>query len=188
MKFENLQNFEWLNEPENVIFSDMEMKIVAKAQTDFWQSKHHNFAKDNGHLFFFRTKNDFNLIVHWKAEKCASFNQCGIMIRIDDKNWFKASLMYQNCQEAEVGSCVTIRGHSDWAGVMLENEPSHISYKLVRKNDDFMVYYSLDGVSYTRLRQFYLDTLGNELKAGAYICSPQENSFEAVLENIEITF
>ena len=54
MILENLKNFEWLNEPENVIFADKEMKIVAKKQTDFWQSKHHNFAKDDGHLFFFK--------------------------------------------------------------------------------------------------------------------------------------
>ena len=47
MILENLKNFERLNEPENVIFANKEMKIVPKSQTDFWQSKHHNFYKDN---------------------------------------------------------------------------------------------------------------------------------------------
>ena len=56
MILENIKDFEWLNEPENVIFADKEMKIIAKKETDFWQSKHHNFFKDNGHLFFLRTK------------------------------------------------------------------------------------------------------------------------------------
>ncbi|MBQ2811409.1 MAG: DUF1349 domain-containing protein [Alphaproteobacteria bacterium] len=185
MILENLKNFEWLNEPENVIFADKEMKIVAKKQTDFWQSKHHNFAKDDGHLFFLRTEKNFNVIVHWQAENTVNFNQCGLMIRVDDKNWFKASLMYQESQNPEIGSCVTLNGHSDWAGVMLNNTPSEVWYKLVRKADDFMVYYSLDGKKFIRLRQFYMDTKDIELKVGAYICSPQNQGFEATLQDVD---
>ncbi len=185
MILENLKDFEWYNEPENVIFTDKEIKIVAKKETDFWQSKHHHFAKDNGHLFFLRKTNDFGIYVHWKANESANFNQCGIMVRLDDKNWFKASLMYQKPDEAEIGSCVTINGHSDWAGVLLANAPVEVWYKLVRQKDDFMVYYSLDGNKYIRLRQFYMNTTGIELKAGAYICSPQTDRFEAVLSDID---
>lgn len=186
MKFENLKNFEWYNEPENVIFADKEMKIVAKRETDFWQSRHHSFAKDNGHLFFVRQEKNFNITVHWKSENTTNFNQCGIMVRLNDKNWFKSSLMYQNQEEPEIGSCVTINGHSDWAGVMLEKEPKDIWYKLVRKQDDFMVYYSLDGDKYIRLRQFYIDTTGVELKVGAYICAPQSENFEAILDEVDL--
>ena len=185
MILENLKQFEWLNEPENVIFADKEMKIVSKAQTDFWQSKHHKFFKDDGHLFFVRTTTDFNIVIHWKALDTDNFNQCGLMVRVDDKNWFKSSLMYQNKDFPEIGSCVTLRGHSDWAGVQLENEVCEVWYKLVRKDDDFIAYYSLDNKKYIRLRQFYMDTIGNELKVGAYICSPQNKSFEATLEDID---
>ena len=185
MILENIKDFEWLNEPENVIFADKEMKIIAKKETDFWQSKHHNFFKDNGHLFFLRTKDDFSICVHWHAVNTHNFNQCGLMLRLDDKNWFKSSMMYQNIKNPEIGSCVTMRGHSDWAGVMLPENPSDIWYKLVRKKDDFMVFYSLDGNKYIRLRQFYMDTCGTELKVGAYICAPQDNNFEAVLQDID---
>ncbi|MBQ8871027.1 MAG: DUF1349 domain-containing protein [Alphaproteobacteria bacterium] len=185
MILENLKNFEWLNEPENVIFADKEMKIVSKKQTDFWQSKHHNFSRDNGHLFFFRFENDFSVVIHWKSENTANFNQCGLMVRLDDKNWFKTSLMYQNVENPEIGSCVTMRGHSDWAGVVFDVVPKEVWYKLVRKSDDFIAYYSLDGKRYIRLRQFYMDTIGAQLKVGAYICSPQNQNFEAILQDID---
>ncbi len=187
MILENLKNFEWLNEPENVIFANKEMKIVPKLQTDFWQSKHHNFYKDNGHLFFLRIEADFSLTVHWKAENMSNFNQCGIMVRLDDKNWFKSSVMCQNVDSPEIGSCVTLNAHSDWAGVMLSDLPQEIWYKIVRKKDDFMAYYSLDGKKYIRLRQFYMDTTGVELKVGAYVCSPQDKVFEAVLAEINFS-
>ena len=185
MILENLKDFEWFNEPENVLFTDKQMKIVSKPQTDFWQSIHHHFAKDTGHLFFVRKNDDFMVKVHWKSEDASNFNQCGIMVRLDDKNWFKASLMYKSHDAPEVGSCVTLRGHSDWAGVIMEQEPSEMWYKLVRKQDDFIVSFSTDGENYIRLRQFYMDTSGAELKAGAYICSPQDSYFEAVLDEID---
>lgn len=187
MILENLKNFEWLNEPENVIFTDKEMKIIAKPQTDFWQSLHHNFAKDDGHFFFLPQQNNFEVIILWRASKTSNFNQCGLMVRFNDKNWFKASLMHQNKNLPEIGSCVTIDGHSDWAGVMLDTCPNKIWYKLIRKDNDFIAYYSLDGTKFIRLRQFYIDTDNTAIKVGAYICSPQDSSFEATLEEISFT-
>ena len=185
MILEKLRDFEWLNEPENVIFADKEMKIVAKQQTDFWQSKHHNFSKDDGHLFFVNTTDDFKIVIQWKAIEVNSFKQCGLMIRIDDKNWFKASLMYQTNDSPEIGSCLTVDGHSDWAGVILDEEPFQLWYKLVRKDNDFIAYYSLDGQKYIRLRQFYMPSSDAQIRVGAYICSPQTEKFEAVLEDID---
>ena len=52
MILENLKNFEWYNEPANVTFGSHELEITAAEGTDFWQSKHHNFFKDDGHFFF----------------------------------------------------------------------------------------------------------------------------------------
>ena len=187
MILENLKDFEWYNEPENVIFADQNMKLSANIQTDFWQSLHHNFKKDNGHFFYLNKSTDFSCTVHWKSEEIANLNQCGIMLRVDERNWFKASAMYQDKSSPELGSCLTIKGHSDWAGVMLTEEPLEVWYKIVKRNNDFMAFYSLDGKKFIRLRQFYLDTLGDELKVGAYICSPQDKNFVATLEDIEFS-
>ena len=47
MRLDALKDFEWYNEPENVRFSDLGMVVNCKPKTDFWQSAHHNFKKDN---------------------------------------------------------------------------------------------------------------------------------------------
>lgn len=185
MKLENLMDFEWYNEPNNVVFAEQEMKIVAEAQTDFWQSLHHKIKKDNAHFFYKTVSGDFKLIIKWRFADAAHFNQCGIMVRVDERNWFKASTMFQSSQSPEIGTCLTVQGYSDWAGTALNNVPEHIFYKLERKGDDFVASFSFDGQKYTKLRQFYLRTVEPEVKAGAYIAAPQNKPFEAVLDEIE---
>lgn len=186
MKLESLMDFEWYNEPKNVIFLDKEMKIVAEPQTDFWQSIHHGIKKDNGHFFFLRKEGDFDLTAKWSFEEILNFNQCGLMIRVDERNWFKVSLMTADQNNPEIGTCLTLGGHSDWAGTKLNALPQSIFYKLKKKGDDFVCSYSLDKKSYIRLRQFYLKGIEPEIKVGVYICAPQQNSFEAILDEIEI--
>lgn len=184
MILENLKDFEWYNEPQNVIFGNQEMKIVAACGTDFWQSRQHNFMKDNGHFFYSRCNGDFTCIVKWHFDKAEEFNQCGIMVRADAQHWFKASVMSANKQSPEIGTVVTNQGYSDWANVPLPENTRDIWYKIVRQGKDYVAFYSLDGENYTRLRQFCLIRDDADVSAGAYICCPQNNGFEAVLAEI----
>ncbi|HCU59162.1 MAG TPA: DUF1349 domain-containing protein [Alphaproteobacteria bacterium] len=185
MKLENLIDFEWLNEPENVNFADKEIRLVANANTDFWQALHHQIKKDNAHFFYKKTEGNFSFVVKWRFENTTPFKQCGIMARIDERNWFKASLLSKDENSPEIGTCLTVQGYSDWAGAMLSDMPNEIFYKLERRGDDFVCYYSLDGQTYIRLRQFYLRGVESEIKIGAYLASPQNESFEAVLDEID---
>jgi len=184
MKLENLIDFEWFNEPQNVNFADKEIKIVADQKTDFWQALHHQIKKDNAHLFYKTVSGDFSLNIQWRFEDASHFKQCGVMVRIDERNWFKASILAKDENNPEIGSCLTVGGYSDWAGTKLENMPTTLFYKIERKGDDFICFYSLDGQKYIRLRQFYLRGVEPEIKVGAYIASPQKEGFEAVLDDI----
>lgn len=186
MKLENLIDFEWLNEPANVIFADKEMKISAKPETDFWFAIHHQIKKDNAHFFHKKTDGNFTLIVKWHFESADKFKQCGIMARVDERNWFKASLMARDESKPEIGTCLTVQGDSDWAGAALNQMPHEIFYKLERKGNDFVCSYSKDGQKYIRLRQFYLRNIESQLKIGAYIASPSKEPFEAILDEIDI--
>jgi len=185
MKLERLTDFQWYNEPSNVVFEQQNVTIVAKPQTDFWQSFHHNIQKDNAHLFYKTLQGDFELIVKWCFDTAESFNQCGIAVRVDAKNWFKASVMSKSKKSPAIGSCLTIGGFSDLANVSLSKMPDAIFYKLQRKDNDFICSYSLDGQTYIRLRQFYLRGISSDIKAGAYIAAPQNAPFQAVLDEID---
>lgn len=184
MKLEDLLDFEWMNEPENVILAENKMTVQIAGQTDFWQSIHHNLKKDNGAFFYKKIEKNFTLTLKWTFENAYNFNQCGIMVRADERHWFKASLMSANEKNVEIGTCLTILGHSDWAGAKIKYMPHEIYYKLERQGDDFVCFYSFDGQKYTKLRQFYLKGADSEVKVGAYMAAPQAEPFNAVLEEL----
>lgn len=185
MYFEALENFEWLNDPENVRFEEDSMTIYAKSGTDFWQSIQHGFKKDDGHFFFCRQNRDFVLTLKWKTFQFEKFSQCGIMLRVDEKNWFKSSLMDEKNGLCFISS-YTINGHSDWAGLSLEEQRiSEIWFRLQRVNNDYILSYSLDGEQFTKSRMFYMPDFG-EVKVGAYIANPSGRSFAAELSSIKI--
>lgn len=185
MNFEALENFEWFNDPENVRFENNAMIIYAKPKTDFWQSVHRGLSKDNGHFFYKRQSDDFILTLNWKFEKREQFSQCGLMVRIDEKNWFKVSVMNEVSGQEVLVSSLTINGHSDWCGFGIEKEISDIWFRVQRVDDDYTVFYSLDGIVYIRLRMFYLKGI-DEPKVGAYIANPSESEFSAELATIKM--
>ena len=186
MLLDSLKDFEWYNEPENVRFNDAGMIVESRAGTDFWQSKNHNFIKDNGHFFFCEAKGDFRLIVKWcLSEAIGNFSQCGLMLRQDARNWFKFSLMSESAEKAKLGSSINYAGNSDWAVIDLPYPPTEIWYKLVRNQDDYIAYYSLDGVKYSQHRLFYMPSNQGKIKVGAYTAAPQQKDFEACLEILD---
>ncbi len=185
MHFEQLENFEWYNDPENVRFENDAMVIYARADTDFWQSIHRGFKKDDGHFFFCRQKGDFFLTLKWKFDQIEKFSQCGIMLRIDERNWFKASLMNEQAGNNVFVTSLTVGGHSDWSGFSLNQPVNELWFRLNRVGDDYIFSYSLDGIKFVKQRMFYLKSY-EEVKAGAYIASPNRNDFSAELSNLKL--
>jgi hypothetical protein len=181
MKLENLKDFEWYNEPENVIFADHEMRIVARAKTDFWQSRHHGVSKDDGHFFYQRRRDDFECLIVVAAATGLRFRQCGLMVRVDALNWFKISFMAAQDTAPAVGHCLTQGGCSDWVSVPLEAYCPKMWYKVVRCGPDFVVFYSSDGERFVRLRQFSFISDCESVAVGAYFCSPDQTSAESTL-------
>ena len=163
------------------------MSIVSRCGTDFWSSAHHRFHKDNGHFFFCEREVDFRLDLRWACDAPAAFSQCGIMVRDNNLNWAKAGILSPGVSEPQLGSIVTVNGYSDWASLPLSQYHHRISYRLIRKKSDFIIYYSPDDQIFRQLRQFHLPTASGNIKAGAYICSPRVENFHAVLEYLEIS-
>ena len=169
----------------DVNFEEAGMRVLTHNKTDFWQSVHHRFGKDNGHFFYARREGDFTFGVTWRFENSGQFDQCGIMLRIDEKNWFKASVMSDNEAQPRLASCVTNCGYSDLAPIEIPAGITEVSYKIKRFKGDYILYYSLDGINFKQLRMLHLLNDQPEVKVGAYICSPQREAFEGVLTQIE---
>jgi len=185
MILDSLKNFQWLNDPADVFFNETGMNVMAREKTDFWQSLHHNFGRDNGHFFYTHKIGDFSMTVKWSFAALNHFQQCGIMVRVDERNWIKASLMQDDAKFPKLGTSVTQKGYSDWASQNLLAPVNAIWYRIARKSGDYTVLYSLDGENFSQIRLAYLMRDIPEVKVGAYLCSPNISGFEATLERIE---
>jgi len=185
MLLETLKEFDWMNEPQYVRFTDEGMHTTAKFKTDFWCCARHNFRKDDGHFFYSYVLGDFCCDLDWSCIKQDNFDQCGIMLRSDVNNWFKASITSDNTQFYIISS-LTQEGYSDWVAIPLSQEAKHIWYRLKKRKGCYTAYYSLDGNKYLELRKFYLIHDTDEVKVGPYLCSPQSDDFTAILHSINL--
>lgn len=187
MLLENLKEFDWLNEPYNVRFDERGMRVIAKYRTDFWCCARYDFRKDDGHFFFSYVLGDFCCEGCWEFTEAVNFDQCGLMVRADVNNWFKVSVMYENVEFPMMTSSLTADGFSDLATIPLQEKVKKVWYRIKRRKGSYVASYSLDGENYVQLRKFYLVHDLDDIKVGAYICSPQREDFEAVLRSISFT-
>ena len=186
MKLETIRDFEWHNEPE-FYFDSGCMRIKATPHTDFWQNNKRNVHKDNGHFFFSRRQGNFVLTVKWIIkEDQPRWCQYGLMGRINDKNWCKASIIHEADGIFYLSISVTNFGFSDLVIFPLPKIPENITWRLEAVNDDLCLSYAVNDDKFIRVRVFPIPVQYDELKIGAYICSPKDDEFAAVLSDIEI--
>lgn len=184
MLLDYLRNFTWYNEPENVRFIENGMEIETLPQSEFWQHGQNN-SQDSGHFFYSKQSQNFKLVLQWELENFANFAQCGLMLRKDEKNWFKAAILKLPKSETPlICSSLTINGYSDWAEIPLSEEVKRIKFSIKSQDKDNLVtYHSPKGEHPIRMFHFQ----GEELKVGAYICSPGKTSFLACLVDMDLT-
>ena len=187
MNFEILEEFDWYNDPENVRFDIEGMKVFAKPNTDFWQCLQRGSKKDDGHFFFCRKDKDFELVLKWKVENKQELSQCGVMIRIDERNWCKAGVEIETRDELVLFSCLTMQGHSDWTKSFSLVDVCDVWFKVVRVEDEYQFFYSLDGVKFVKFKMIYLKSF-EDVKVGAYISSMSGEEFFAELSLCSILF
>jgi len=182
-----LQNFEWLNDPQSFSFTSLGLRVESKTGSDFWQNKTARINKDNAHFFYLKKNENFILDLAWSTQDYSHFNQCGLMLRIDKDSWLKVSVMCETAACPSIASCATIDGFSDWASHKIDALPEKIYYRLKKIGDDYIAYYSLDAEKYEQIRLIHIDSHGDDVFAGAYICSPKASGFSATLTNIDFS-
>lgn len=188
MKFET-EKLEWTRQPESCRIAPDRIEIVTKPHTDLWQRTYYHFRNDNAPVlqmstrekfFSFSVKTDF-------SESRHRFDQCGIVLYLDSENWLKGSVEYENESFQHLGSVVTNHGYSDWATTEIPADVKSMWYRLSRREDDFCIECSENGVLYHQMRVCHLHEAKGEIRFGIYACSPENSSFRAVFTNMELT-
>lgn len=192
----------WINEPSTHSCSTDECSITTEPRTDFWQRSYYGFRNTNAHGLLFSCEHNFTFSVKASFTYRHRFDQCGVLVWIDEDNWFKASIEHETDEIARLGSVVTNSGYSDWATTDI-SPVSSMSYRLSRRGPDFLIESSLDGLNYRQMRIFHLEALGDTtpemavadpplsparpIELGVYACSPGGSSFEAAFANPLLT-
>ncbi|HJC55792.1 MAG TPA: DUF1349 domain-containing protein [Candidatus Eisenbergiella intestinipullorum] len=179
---------QWTREPENYRISPEKIEITTKPNTDLWQRTYYHFRNDNAPVLQMKTSEPFfSFVVKTEFASRHRFDQCGIVVYLDSENWIKGSVEYENDRFQHLGSVVTNHGYSDWATTEIDAGIKSMWYRLSRREDDFRIECSEDGVVYHQIRICHLLEGKEEISFGIYACSPEDSSFVATFTNMEIT-
>ena len=184
----DMQKFEWTREPKSYTFQDDRIEIVTAPHTDLWQRTYYHFRNDNAPVLQMRTREKFfSFTVKTEFASKHRFDQCGVVLYLDGENWLKGSIEYENETFQHLGSVVTNHGYSDWATTEIDASVKSMWYRLSRREDDFCIECSPDGVRFSQMRICHMWEAADEIRFGVYACSPEASSFKATFTNMEVT-
>lgn len=185
----NCNEWTWTRQPKDYSISEDRIEITTNPHTDLWQRTYYHFRNDNAPVLQMRTKEKFfSFVVKTEfPESHHRFDQCGIVMYLDSENWLKGSIEYENEQFQHLGSVATNMGYSDWATTAISADVKSMWYRFSRREDDYCIECSEDGVNYSQMRVCHMWKAADEIQFGIYACSPEDSSFTAVFTNMEVT-
>ena len=103
----------WTREPVSVNEQGATLAVEAAAESDWWRTTAYGFIHDDGHALIKEFPNESAVEVSFILNYTQQFDQAGIFITSDAKNWIKAGVEY--CDGfPQVGAVVT-QINSDWS-------------------------------------------------------------------------
>ena len=179
------KNPQWTRQPMDFEIRDDSIEIITAPHTDLWQRTYYHFRNDNAPVLQVSTQEKyFSFTVKTTFESKHRFDQCGVVLYLDSDNWLKASIEYENEQFQHLGSVVTNHGYSDWATTAIPADIKSMWYRLSRREDDFCIECSQDGVNFSQMRVCHLWEGKGEIRFGIYACSPEDSSFKATFTEL----
>ena len=184
----DIKQFQWTRKPKSYKIDEDKVEIVTAPNTDLWQRTYYHFRNDNAPVFQMETEEKyFSFLVKTEfLESHHRFDQCGVVLYLDSENWLKASIEYENDEFQHLGSVVTNMGYSDWATTEISARVKSMWYRLSRREDDYCIECSEDGVRFKQMRVCHLHQGAGRIRFGIYACSPENSSFKAVFTHFRL--
>jgi uncharacterized protein len=138
-----------------------------------------------GHLRYRDVKGDFTAEISFLGTYEELYDQAGMMVRIDDRNWLKAGIEFVD--RRRMLSVVVTREFSDWSTAPEPNDAGWISLRISRHGEAMRVEWSPSGArpSYRLMRLAYLPP-ALVVKVGPMCCSPQRGGFAVRFRDFSI--
>ena len=184
----NAKNMKWTRAPKEYKITDNKIEMITEPHTDLWQRTYYHFRNDNAPVLQIETDEKyFSFVVKTEFDTKVRYDQSGVVVYLDSENWLKASMEYENEEIQRLGSVVTNNGYSDWSSVDVDAKIKSIWFRLSRRDDDFCIENSTDGVNFKQMRICHMFKVKDTIQFGVYACSAEDSSFKATFTNMEIT-
>jgi len=184
MKAQRLEKMHWYNEPEQWEIKNNSLIMQVTPNSDYWRISHYGFTVDDAPFYYGNYGGEFEAKVKLTGAYKARFDQMGLMIRTDHKNYIKTGVEFVD-GKFNVSTVVT-HEKSDWSVLPLEKAPPFIWIKVVRRLDALEIFYSLDDKTYIMTRNAPLQD-NAPVMIGLMAASPDGNGFEAKFEHFKVT-
>lgn len=176
----------WQNAPRQATITPAKVTVQVDGGTDFWRVTHYGFIRDNGHFLYQEQAGDFLAKVKVTGHYRELYDQAGLMIRLDAKNWIKTGIEY--VKGAQNVSAVVTREVSDWSVVPRQDSPPAVWLTLLRKGDYVEIQYSFDNKDFKMLRLAYFPpTPGQKVQIGLMCAAPDGKGFPVEFEDFSVT-
>jgi len=177
---------EWVNEPENHNCGEKGLEIMTDSPTDFWQRTLYGFRNDNGHFLYTKTEKDFIMTLKVEFSPKFKYDQCGLMVRIDENNWIKTSIENETESSPVLGAVVTNLGFSDWSTQDVSKKEKYAKFRITRKGNDYLIEAKLSKGGWKQLRLCHLHHSEQKVMCGLYCCSPIAKGYKVLFRELKI--
>jgi regulation of enolase protein 1 (concanavalin A-like superfamily) len=173
----------WMNEPASWSRAGNKLVVRSRGKTDFWRKTFYGYITDNGHFFHLPVSGDFTFQARVNGQYSTLYDQAGLMVRLNAENWVKCGTEFFDSQRH--ASVVFTRDFSDWSTMPDLSNTAPIWWRAVRKKDSIETLCSLDGKSFTSVRQGYFPP---EVKVdvGIMCAAPEGSGFDAVFDELKL--
>lgn len=182
---QTLEKMNWFNEPEQWEIKDSRTFVMTvPPKTDYWRISHYGFTVDDAPFYYAVYGGEFEAKVKITGHYVTTFDQMGLMLRLDHENWIKAGVEFVDGKQ-NVSAVVTHKT-SDWSVVRLNDAPRSLWIKAVRRLDAVEIFYSLDDKEYIMMRTCWLQD-NCPVMVGLMGACPDGKGFTAVFEDFKVT-
>ena len=180
---QSLDKMQWYNEPAKWEIRNNSLIMIVTPKSDYWRISHYGFTVDDAPFYYSTYGGEFEAKVKLAGAYKARFDQMGLMIRTDHKNYIKTGVEFVD-GKFNVSTVVT-HEKSDWSVTTLEKAPPYIWIKVVRRLDAVEIFYSLDDKDYIMTRNAPLQD-NAPVMVGLIAACPDGDGFEAKFENFSV--
>jgi uncharacterized protein len=89
-----MEKMQWFNQPKKWSLENNRLSMFVTPKTDFWRMTHYGFTVDDGPFLYETVGGEFEVKVKITGAYKARFDQMGLMLRINERNWIKAGVEF----------------------------------------------------------------------------------------------